>query len=49
MPDTIAGRVIGKMKVVIAGHGIVDEVISNNGPLFDSKAMKHFADEYSIL
>ena len=49
MPDTCAERVIGKMKVVFARYGIVEEVISDNGPPFDSRAMKQFADEYGIL
>jgi len=39
MPDTNAERVIGKMKVVFARYGIVEEVVSDNGPPFDSRAM----------
>ena len=49
MPDTTAGRIIGKMKVVFATHGVVEEIVSDNGPPFDSRAMKQFADEYGIL
>ena len=48
MPDTTAG-IIGKMKVVFATHGVVEEIVSDNGPPFDSRAMKQFADEYGIL
>jgi len=48
MLDATAGKVIGKKKVMFAGQGIV-EIVSDNGPPFDSTAMKQFVDEYGIL
>ena len=49
MPDTTAARMIGKMKLVFASHGVPEEIVSDNGPPFDSNALKQFAKEYGIM
>jgi len=45
MQDRTAGRVVGKVKVVFAARGAVEEIVSDDGPSFDSSLTKQFADD----
>ena len=46
--STKAGPVIAAMKSIFAPQGITDNVISDNGPLFDSAAFASFARNWEL-
>lgn len=48
LPSTSTRAVIARMKDVIATHGIMDELISDNGPQFASSEFADFASEYGF-
>ena len=46
--DTRAQRVIKAIKKIIARYGIMDTLISDNGPQFTSKEFREFYEAYGI-
>ena len=48
-PNTSANTVIRAMKRQFARHGIPDELLTDNGPQFDSHEYSRFAQEYGFI
>ena len=48
LATTTSTKVIGAFKSVFAHHGILEEVVSDNGPQFASEEMTEFATHYGF-
>ena len=48
LSTTTCHQVIGKLKNMFSCWGIIDELITDNGPQFSAREFKEFADEYGF-
>ena len=48
LSTTASNQVIGKLKNMFSCWGIIDELITDNGPQFSAREFKEFADEYGF-
>jgi transposase InsO family protein len=48
LPDTLTSTVVDKIPANVARYGIMDILISDNGPRFASREFKQFADKYKF-
>ena len=46
--DTRTSTIVKQMKASIARYGIMDTLVSDNGPQFSSQEFKQFVDSYNI-
>jgi len=48
IPTTTSSAVINKMKTIFAWHGILEKVVSDNGPQFSTQEFAQFASEWDF-